>query len=259
MTRNRYYEIRNNIHFVNNLADHSTTNKLWKVQPLVTAIRNKCLTLPKSCHLATDEQMIPFAGRCDFRTYMPSKPNPLGLKNFVLAAPDGLILDFHVYTGKGFIPDDTLKNIGLGAAIVSKLCETVNEDNSCVIYTDRYFTSLKCAELLLSKHIYLTGTVNANRTGGATLKLKDDKRMKRKDISEAVDNTDTVSVIKWKDNKSVVLMSTNVGSQPIATCSRWSREENRRIQLPQPCVIKQYNKNMGGIDLHDRLIAYYRS
>lgn len=150
MPRNRYYEIRNNIHFVNNLADQ-TSNKLWKVQPLITAVRNKCLTLPRSSHLAIDEQMIPFAGKCDMRTFMPSKPNPLGLKNFVMASPDGLILDFHVYTGKGFLPDDVMKTMGLGAGIVTKLCETVDQKNTCVVYTDRYFTSLKCAEVLLEK------------------------------------------------------------------------------------------------------------
>ncbi|KAI5725365.1 hypothetical protein M8J77_014540 [Diaphorina citri] len=150
MPRNRYYEIRNNIHFVNNLADQ-TSNKLWKVQPLITAVRNKCLTLPRSSHLAIDEQMIPFAGKCDVRTFMPSKPNPLGLKNFVMASPDGLILDFHVYTGKGFLPDDVMKTMGLGAGIVTKLCETVDQKNTCVVYTDRYFTSLKCAEVLLEK------------------------------------------------------------------------------------------------------------
>ncbi|KAI5722453.1 hypothetical protein M8J76_008557 [Diaphorina citri] len=258
MPRNRYYEIRNNIHFVNNLADQ-TSNKLWKVQPLITAVRNKCLTLPRSSHLAIDEQMIPFAGKCDMRTFMPSKPNPLGLKNLVMASPDGLILDFHVYTGKGFLPDDVMKTMGLGAGIVTKLCETVDQKNTCVVYTDRYFTSLKCAEVLLEKNIYLTGTVRSDRTGEAVKKLKSDKQMKRGDTSEVVDDKDKVAVLKWKDNKSVLVMSTNVGSQPATSCTRWSQEQKRRIEVTQPCAIKMYNKNMGGIDLHDRLIAYYRS
>ncbi|XP_049769293.1 piggyBac transposable element-derived protein 3-like isoform X2 [Schistocerca cancellata] len=88
MTRDRFYELRNYMHFVDNTSEHN--EKLWKVKPFLDCVQKKCLTLPRSHHLSIDEQMVPFSGKCGFVTYVPLKPNPLGLKCFILAAPDGL-------------------------------------------------------------------------------------------------------------------------------------------------------------------------
>lgn len=259
MTRNRYYMIRNHLHFVNNLSDKDPNNKLWKVQPLLTAVRNRCLTLPRSTHLSIDEQMIPFAGRCQFSCFVPSKPNPLGLKNFVLAASDGLILDYLIYTGKGTVSEDSMKTLGLGCSIVKQLCQTVPQNSNHVIYADRFFSSVKCADTLLQRNTYFTGTVMGNRTEGAISKLAGDKSLKRGEWSQVVRQDDNATVIKWKDNKGVLLLSTCVGSNPVAVCKRWSKENKQKIDVPQPAIVKMYNTNMGGIDLHDRLLSYYRS
>ncbi|GBL81298.1 hypothetical protein AVEN_143616-1 [Araneus ventricosus] len=100
MTRDRFFTLRQNLHFVDNLSPHNDNDKLWKVQPFLKAIKEKCLSLPRPKQISLDEQMIPFTGRCSFRQYVPNKPNPVGLKNFVLSARDGLVLDFIIYDGK---------------------------------------------------------------------------------------------------------------------------------------------------------------
>jgi hypothetical protein len=88
--------------------------------------------------------MIPLAGRCSFRQFVPSKPNPLGLKNFVLAANDGMLLDFCMYVDKGTVPENDIKERGLGGGVVKLFCATVPKDGCHVIYSDRFFTSVKC-------------------------------------------------------------------------------------------------------------------
>lgn len=58
-----------------------------------------------------------------------------------------------------------------------------------------------------------------------------------------------VTVVKWLDNKDVVLASTYAGKLPEDTAHRWNRSENTRIEIPRPNCIKEYNKFMGGVDL----------
>ncbi|GBP08860.1 PiggyBac transposable element-derived protein 3 [Eumeta japonica] len=203
--------------------------------------------------------MIPFSGRCEYRQYVPSKPNPLGLKNFVLAARDGVVLDFEIYVGSNTLPPQNMADLGLGAGIVKLLCRTVDE--TCVLYTDRFFTSIKLADYLIQnkKDVYLTGTVMTNRIGSVSKKLTTDKQLKRGEWDEKVRNDEEVSVLKWKDTKAVTMLSTCIGGSPIGSCKRWCKVEKKKIDVAQPAVVKNYNTCMGGIDLCDRLIAYYRS
>ena len=258
MTRDRFFELRSNVHFVDNEGGHEDTDRLWKVRPLIDCVRQKCLTLPRPNHISLDEQMVPFSVNCLIRQYVPTKPNPLGLKCFVLAAPDGLVLDLHFYTGKGTVSDADMKELGLGASVVKLLCESVPQNNNHCIYTDRFFTSIKSLEYLLKRNTYQTGTVMKNRIGRVIDKLKTDKQLKRGEWDEKVREDDKVCVIKWKDNKSVLLLSSCVGSEPVTTCKRWSKEEKKKVTIPQPMVVNLYNDKMGGVDLCDRFMSFYR-
>lgn len=89
--------------------------------------------------------------------------------------------------------------------------------------------------------------------------MKKDNQLKRGEWDEKVRNDEKVCVLKWKDTKAVNMLSTCVGSSPASTCKRWCKDLKQKIDVPQPAVIKNYNQCMGGIDLCDRLIAYYRS
>lgn len=153
MSRDRFFQIRRFLKIVDDLGADSTTKKsdaLWKVRPFLEKVRNGCLMLPRENRLSVDEQMIPFQGRCHMIQFVKGKPNPIGLKNFVLADNHGLVLDFVVYQGKGtFLETDSDYQLSIGESAVWKLSHTV-PPKSC-LYFDRWFTTHKLVHLLLTE------------------------------------------------------------------------------------------------------------
>lgn len=67
-----------------------------------------------------------------------------------------------------------------------------------------------------------------------------------------------IRAVKWYDNKPVHIISSFEGIEPINAVQRWSVKENRYIEVTRPYIVDCYNKNMGGVDLSDMLVAIYR-
>jgi Transposase IS4 len=67
-----------------------------------------------------------------------------------------------------------------------------------------------------------------------------------------------IRITKWVDNSVVSVASTLYGKLPIANVGRYSRAEKRKILVPRPCAIKEYNKSMDGTDRMDQNINAYR-
>lgn len=143
MSRKRFFTLRNHLHFVNNLdvpREVKDSNKLWKIQPVLDAVRQQCLRRERlsTDKYAIDEQMIPFSGKCNLKQFVKNKPRPIGLKNFALTTADGILLDFEIYQGeKTNLPD---RELGLGAGVILRLSETLPPKSQ--VYFDRYFTTL---------------------------------------------------------------------------------------------------------------------
>ncbi|KAF0304013.1 PiggyBac transposable element-derived protein 3 [Amphibalanus amphitrite] len=65
MSRNKFFNIRANLKVVDDnrvSEDHKQNDRLWKIRPLLDAIRQRCLQLDRPEAVAVDEQMIPFTG-----------------------------------------------------------------------------------------------------------------------------------------------------------------------------------------------------
>ncbi|CAG6016111.1 unnamed protein product [Menidia menidia] len=147
------------------------------------------------------------------------------------ASEDGFIHDIVLYQGKTTMEahDVPLKpeQEGLGATsqIVSVLASTMSFPDTTAIYADNFFTSLELVRYLRDHNC----------------------------------SEDGILAVKWKDNKTVTLLSTDMGVGPMSTVIRYCSESKKREPVSCPAVIRSYNANMGGIDKSDMLVHLYRT
>ena len=76
-------------------------------------------------------------------------------------------------------------------------------------------------------------------------------------MDSRVSHSGEVTIDRWQDNNMVNVTSTFVGIGNIDKVQRWSEKEKAYINVDRPEAIQFYNDFMGGVDLMDRLIAYY--
>lgn len=255
MPRNRFFYLRNSLHVVDINDPPINRNRLWKVQPVLDSVKaglDKIERVPGNYSI--DEQMIPFTGRTTLKQFVPNKPRPVGLKNFVVTTSSGILLDFEVYQGESTnLP--MKKDVGLGPSVVLRLKDTLPPLS--VLYFDRYFTSLQLMEHLASESYFGTGTLMMNRLQELT--FCPNKDLKRGEFEELTSNDGRFVAIKWMDNQSVIMLSSVCGSEPVTLVKRWSKKDSIFINVECPAAIVTYNKNMGGVDLFNQQMEVYRT
>lgn len=175
------------------MKNERSSNKLWKVQPVIDSVRNHCHSLPReSKTYSVDEQMIPFMGRCSQRQYVANKPRPVGLKNFLFTTPQGLTLDFEIYQGQTRdLPD---RSFGLGPAVVLHLTRTLPGGS---LFFDRYFTTIGLLQELIERNFDGTGTIMSNRFKKSWYTFKNDQAMKRGEWEEVCNPDGKLCTVKW--------------------------------------------------------------
>jgi DNA excision repair protein ERCC-6 len=74
-------------------------------------------------------------------------------------------------------------------------------------------------------------------------------------------STGYITAVKWNDNAAVCVATNFDVVRENGVCgkaTRWNREKKVRAEVEQPCVIKNYNRFMGGVDILDRDMSNYR-
>lgn len=112
----------------------------------------------------TSDKMLPgFRGKCQFRQYIPSKPNKYGLK--IIAVCDAKVFytyNLEVYVGSQ--PEDPYKLSNKTYDLVLRMCRHLS-GSRINLTVDNWFTSIPLVEKLLKDYkITVIGTVRKNKT-----------------------------------------------------------------------------------------------
>lgn len=261
MPRNRFDQIKNFLHFNDNdnIKKRGTEgyDKLFKVRPLIDALKKNFLKVEPHICQSIDEIMIPSKASSPLRQFNRNKPHRFGIKVEGRAGADGILHDFQIYSGKS--DKDPTGPWGVSGDVVVKLSDSLPADCQFFIFADNWFSSYALAKHVATRGLHYTGTIRPNRIPGNTLKTDADLKKEGRGAYDSRVSEDGIHVIKWMDNKPISLISTYCGVEPLDEVKRWSTSEKRFATVSRPDVVRQYNQFMGGIDLNDYLVALYRT
>lgn len=240
MSRNRFELLLQYLHFSDNLSV-DRNDRIAKIRPLIDALNATFQKYysPKE-DVCVDESQVPFRGRIIFRQYNKSKRHKYGMKLFKLCTVPGYTCKLNLYSGKNIDAINTAPT-----NVVMALCENIF-DKGHTLATDNWYTSLQLAYRLLEKQTHLIGTLRKNRRG-LPKAVVDSKLQKGETM--AMENEDGVTVLKWKDKRDVLMLSTK-HSDKIAVVVKKGK------QIRKPKVILDYNKSKGSVDMSDQMGAY---
>lgn len=198
---------------------------------------------------------------------MKGKPHKWGFKFFVRAGASGFVYDFFPYQGKTtdeissvITNEENTTCLGVGGAVVVKLSQTIKYPENSVVYFDNFFSSIYLFRFLKENMNLLSlGTMRSNRLGGCP--LIDDKTL-LKSGRGSVDYKsyqNELILLKWADNKCVIIGSTACGIEPQGIVKRYNKDLKKKSNIPAPAVVLQYNQHMGGVDKSNGLVGLYRT
>ena len=278
MTKTRFEGILSCLHWANahgvaqsERSQRNKANSFWSVQGFLDQLGESCrdhYNPPQRTDV--DESCFDFKGRHSARCYNPSKPAKWHFKAFCLnCSATGYMSNFFMYRGK-----DEQRPDGFSATEYPPIRLTDHrqyKDKNHIMATDNWYTSIKLALHLKERGIYLVGTIKANREGlpkdmiikktGPTSKARGYLHSSEGWFKDSKGMNHELFFTAWQDNKPVHMLSTfeNYHSK----VSRVQKDAKGNYLGPSDIVIPTdvmiYNNTMGGTDLFDQMVSYYKT
>ena len=232
--RTRFESLLSNLHLADNISADKA-DRLYKIADFINEFNQRCQKIYRPGEeVCIDESLIPFRGRIIFRQYIPNKRHRYGIKAFKLFSKGGYTYRMSIYAGKqpqpriGSVADD----------VVMRLMEGLL-NHGRTLYTDNWYTSVVLAKKLFQQKTDLIGTVRKNRRG--LPKVVTCLKIKRGNLV-ARQNQDGILVLKWKDKRDVLMLST--------------LHDNATDNTGKPLVVCDYNSGKSFVDISDQMTSY---
>ncbi|XP_060845894.1 piggyBac transposable element-derived protein 3-like [Rhopalosiphum padi] len=265
MNVNQFEQIRQFIHFNNNNNMLPKTqvshDRLHKIRPVIETLKKRFASIPLEEALSIDEQLCSTKARHYLKQYLPIKPHKWGYKFFVLCGVSSFSYNFEMYSGQENNDVNRYSwepNFDASGNVVVRLCRIIPKNMNYKVYFDNYYTSVPLMVYMKNRQICSLGTVRRNRLTNVLLPNEKDFLKKPRGSSDyclANINNQEVFATCWRDNKVVTLLSTFVEIDPMSKVKRFSKTENKTIEIDCQHIVSVYNKHMGGVDLLDNLLG----
>lgn len=199
LPRNRFKLLLRMLHFCDN-ENENLNDRWYKIRVIIDMLNENFQKYYDPGEIVcVDESLIPFRGRIVFKQYIKQKRHKYGVKIFKLCSAPGYTVKFQIYCGKKTDTDKTTPT-----NVVLSLCKNIfgKGDTLC---TDNWYTSVDLARQLIARNTHLIGTMRSNRHGIPKDLVA--KKLKRNEYI-AKESLDGITVLKWKDKRDVLLLST---------------------------------------------------
>jgi hypothetical protein len=159
---------------------------------------------------------------------------------------------------------ENVKVAGAAAASVLDLLELIPEkklDLPNHIFADNFFSSQELIEVLGGEEHpvhrnHQTGPCQRPSTAHPTV---DKFKKKSRGYNETVVLSDQSQIVTWCNNNAPLrLISSSFGDKPMGTAARFPRVQKKYMDVPQPHVVRQYNKYMFHVYRFDQNNYYLR-
>ncbi|KAK4322795.1 hypothetical protein Pmani_006462 [Petrolisthes manimaculis] len=178
-----------------------------------------------------DVQRPPLPEASILQQYIANKPDKWGYKLFCRSSVDGFVHDILLYQGATTFETHPTplgkgeKEMNISAKVVVALVQTLKDPKNSAVYADNYFTSFSLAKHLRSQYgCRYVGTARENRI--SHLPLRPVKEMEKKSVRRGeLDYVSSEGILaaRWKDNRVVTVLSTDVGIEPKGTVLRYDK------------------------------------
>ena len=243
MSRDRFFQIRRYLYFVDPRDPVNAADKLHKIRYILNSVcQNFQDEYVPHEHVTVDEAMVPFKGRLGFKQFMKNKPVKSGIKLWVLAdSVTAYCYNLEVYTGKHEQQINRL--MGLSAWVVIGLTKPIHNFGH-IIYTNNFYTLPILVKYLASRKTYLCGTMHPNHLGYPADMVKTNTEARRlprgsSDWRQCEDSS--MLATAWNDKRMVYYLSTAHApheEEPQSVAQR--QRDGTEVELPCPPTVAAY-------------------
>ena len=186
---------------------------------------------------------------------LQENPYDLGLNFVFFCSSYGHLLHAEPYCGKDTDLPET--GLGQGSDVAFGMIEKCDLTKGSTLAVENVFTTLPLLDKLTDMSMSGVSTIRESRLQGAPLKKK---AALQKETRETFDYTSDGNnlLVAQRDNKVVIVATNYLSLNPVSSTKCWSKAEKKHVDVPMPNPFKEYNENMGVVDLCDQFMSNYR-